>query len=436
VSLKRIIALAGLSGLGLSACTGGSTGPLPVHSVNPITSNVLEVAVGTANIGTAGANQTGMNVVATLRQANGESGALVNTPHLTGPFTFQAALTGAPGTPGDLDGLSTWATGPSSAEISGHYIGGTPQTSASNVTGTPTTFGQEGGVFGDGFAPANYTNAGPLGSGNPWSYAPYDEPLYAGDMAKGTFTPWGGVPAFDPDKNGEGVFDGNFPAVGDGQRGIPLGFTVFDGVTAGTGTYTLSTVVPTSASTNGTLTATSTVSSATLLPAAAPPVLTFNGDGTVTAAYTLPAGVTGAYVEIEDIGVLQPDGSYNGWCNGSNGGTVPYTFWVTSSGTVTVTNSMGPSNTAAGHEAVCTSAANTAAAGSPTAADTVQAVLIGFDFNEYAFQYNGPTGSTYPQSPALPAQADLTMSAVATYDEVNPPTLSALKRQSTVKRHR
>jgi hypothetical protein len=395
-----VSALLGAAAFGLSACTAGQTGPLAVSSVNPISTNTLKLSVGTANIGGAA---VGMNVVATLRQPNGESGVLVSTPHLTGPFTLPAA---APNAAADAT-LATEATGPSAVEVAGDYIGGTPQSSASNVVGDPTTFGQAGGVFGNGFAPANYTT-----TGNSYSYAPYDEPIYGATLADGqTFTPWGGVPAYDPDKDGEGTLDGKFPPSAD-LRGIPLGLNVFANTTVGTGTYTLSVAIPTGGSSTGTLTASSTVASAAVLPTAATPAFVNNGDGTGTLTYVLPAGAVGAYIEATDLS----------YCGGE---AVPYTFWVTASGTSTITNAYGPGNTTAGHHAICTAADNTSGVG-----DEVQVEMIAFDYNQYALQYNGATGATYPQAPSLPAQADVSISPVLYYpaDNSGPTTTAAHAR--------
>src|SRR5580700_1016672 len=72
------------AGVMLSACTQGATGPPGISSVNPITSSKLQLVVGTANI----EGNSGLNVVSTLRQANGDSAVLVDTPTLTGPFTY------------------------------------------------------------------------------------------------------------------------------------------------------------------------------------------------------------------------------------------------------------------------------------------------------------------------------------------------------------
>ncbi len=60
---------------------------------------------------------------------------------------------------------------------------------------------------------------------------------------------------------------------------------------------------------------------------------------------------------------------------------------------------------------------NTSSGGSATTGDPVQAVLIGFDYDHNALQYNGTTGQAYPQAPALPGRADVTISPIATYTQ-------------------
>ncbi len=402
---KRPLVWAVAGALGLSACTAGQTGPPTATVVNPTSAGKLQFAVGTANIG----GGTGLNVVATYRQANGSSAVLVNTPKLTGPFTLPAAATpsgfyaaGAGGLFTQADGLTTADAGPSADEVTNHYIGGTPQTTASNPNqGVPTTFGQSGGVFGNGFFPGNYTS-----SGNPYSYNPYYQPFYAGNVptppaAATAFFAAGGPPVFDPNKDGGGTQDGSFSAP---IKGISLGLGVFAGVLPGMGQYNLQVTIPTAGFPVVSAPA-ATLSNLNLLPSAATPVVTFNGDGSAAVSYTLPGGVVGAYVQVVDTN----------YCNG--GSPVPYTFWVTASGSQAIPNTLGPASKSGG-PAICTPSMNDkSSGGSVTTGDPVQAVLIGFDYDHNALQYNGTTGQAYPQAPALPAQADVTISPIATYQQ-------------------
>src|SRR5579864_966965 len=71
----------------LAACSAGATGGPPITTVNPSSSSYgsLQFSVGTANIyGTS----VGLNIVSTFRQTNGRTATGVNTPSITGPFTF------------------------------------------------------------------------------------------------------------------------------------------------------------------------------------------------------------------------------------------------------------------------------------------------------------------------------------------------------------
>ncbi len=396
LSHKHIISSLGVAAaLGLSACTAGQTGPPPVTSVNTSTVGVLQFAVGTANV----AGTAGLNVAATYRQSNGRSALLASTPRLTGPFTLTgtgAAPTGFYGTGPSFfsqpDSVATADLGPSTDEIAKDYIGGTPQTSASNADqGVPTTFGASGSVFSNGFFPGNYTT-----QGNPYSYNPYYQPFYAG-TGPAAFLAIGGPPAFDPNGDGAGTQDGSFNTP---ILGVSLGLSVFEGVTPVAGTYNLS-VTPATGGAAAVQAAPAHLTGGALLPAAAAPVVTFAGDGSASVSYTLPAGVVGAYVQVLDTS----------YCTGK---PFAYTFWVTASGTSSIPNTLGRHGKSGG-PAICTAAMNTSAAGQPAAGDPVQAVLIGFDYNQYALQLNGSANFTYPQAPALPAQADVTMSPIANY---------------------
>ncbi len=397
------------AGVLLGGCGGGgngSSGIPPITSVNPLQTGKLEFAVGTANVfGTA----SGLNVVATYRQSNGLSNVLVDTPTITGPFT----VPGTPGTPGlSFDPLSTLPGGPSSSEIGAPgTIEGTPQGFSNTAL---STFGQSGGVFVNGLSPGNSNNGGVADS-----YVPYTEPLYNASTTT-TFVPWGGPPAFDPDKNGMGLRDGQ-NNLGAGVLGIPEGFTTFQGVIASAGSYKLSLVVPTgfsgSTATTGTVSATATIASTTKLPTLTATALTLDGSGGGT--ITLPAGdfaggITEVYVEITDTG----NGAASN-CQGVLGavggaGPVYYTIVAKAAGTYTLPDKDGPNtNTSGGttglspSESICTAAANAGAG------DSYSVQLIGTDYDMY--------GATYPisksQAPTLAGangQADITISLPVT----------------------
>lgn len=361
--------------------------------VNPLATSSLQFKVGTANIGGIA---TGMNVLAMLRQANGTSAVLVNTPALSGPFTLPA-----PTTTTDANG-ATITVGPSRFEtgvltplpvgcVAAPCIAGVPQqTPGTPVSAFPyvATFGTSGGVFGLGFAAGNYTS-----SGVPVSYTPYRIPEYAVPAGFSSITPWGGPPAFDPAGGGRGVRDGTFSG---SLFGVAEGISVFNGVTVGTGSYTLNVQIPSTGST-GQVSATSTTTSAAILPTIAAPVVGYNADGSITVtAPAFPAGVTGAFLQVLNRG--------GGTCAGTTASGAPayYTIWVTAGGgTTTIANSRAPLPGGAQTSVVACSG------------DAFRAWTIGFDYNHYSYTYNGPLGSSYPQTPALPANADVTISLQA-----------------------
>jgi len=411
--------------VGFCACTAGQTGPPTQVTVNPAApgQSSLRLAVGTANI--AGFAGLGLNVVATLRNPKGQSAVDLDTPKLTGPFTLPAPQ--PPATPfypysavqTPYDGNATANVGPSPAEVAGAFIGGSAQPQAGAPAAANTTFGTSGGVFGNGFGPGNYGT-----NGLPASFYPYYAPFYGGspytlagavNPASNAFFPQGGPPAFDPAGNGHGATGPNFP-----EAGPALGIDVFAGVKPGAGTYTLAVTVPTTGSTIAIPAATARLTNPGLalpFPTAggAPPAVVFDGQGDASVTnVVVGGGVTGAYVELTDFGPTDTTLAAGATgCNGASLGTpVAYTVWVTASGPVAFVNADAPLGTS---NAVCTAAQNAVASGGSDTftGDQIQVVAIGFDYNQFGLQYHGKTGAAYPQSPALPAQADLSISTAA-----------------------
>ena len=445
--IRLVAAGAALSAL-LAGCGGGggSNGIPPISSTNPLSGGVLQFSVGTANLYGTG---TGLNVVSTYRQSNGLSQVLVDTPTITGPFTLPGFGSAGSG----VDPYSTLPNGPSASEVAkGGIITGTsqslhpgtptcdsatscsvPSASGPNVTIPPntSTFGLSGGVFTDGISPGNSTT-----NTTAYSYVPYTEPLY--DTTSGNqFVPFGGPPAFDPDKDGLGLRDGLFN-LGKGVLGIPLGVTAFSGVTPSAGTYTLSVAVPTGTSTFGTVTATSTLKTTALLGTITAPALTLDGLGGGTFVVpALPSGVTEEIVEIVDVG----DGtsvSCQGPIGASEGaGPAYYTFVVTAPGTYTLPDKIGPNSTISSGASVitpspsiCTAAQNTTAnGGTATPGDSYTVQAIGADYPLYESLYPITTS----QSPAIvgaAGQSDITISALS-----GPATSSAIHRNALLFKH-
>lgn len=451
---QRSIILAVIASTALASCSAGSTGPPSITTANPATIGKLQFAVGTANIyGTS----TGLNVVSTFRQTNGKSAVGVDTPTISGPFTFTMPASTAGGAvidpyTFDTDNYSTLPAGPSNAEVSSTVIEGTPQTvrpgtpscdgpapcpqpTGPAISPNTTTFGQTGGVFGMGLQPSNATI-----NTTAASYMPYSEPLY--DTTANAFYPYGGPPAFDPDKNGMGTRDGLWNLAPGGTSGGPElgmleGLTTFEGVTPSAGTYSMSVAIQSQGS-NGTVStakvsASAVLGSTALLGTATAPALSFDGNG--GASFTvgsLPGGVTEAYVEIVDWGPGGTPGTYPSPqagpanCQGSLGTSaypVYFTLHVTGPGTYTLPDTDGPNtNTTNGGNnklspspSICTGAQNSAATGGATAAgDTVTVQMVGFDYPAYGITYVNSSGNQAPALTGNGGQADITISAPAT----------------------
>lgn len=465
-----------LSIVTLAACSAGAVGGPAITSVNPASPSYdsLQFAVGTANLydGTLG-----LNVVSTFRQTNGTSATGVNTPTITGPFSFTASAASG----GGPDPYSSVLNGgPSLSETTrpAAAITGTPQTVAPgtpNCDGTgalpsgfiacqgtiapnTTTFGQSGGVFAMGIAPYNHQGF----SGQAWSYQPYPQPFYSSTHLP--FIPWGGPPAFDPDGTGLGERDGvgsinpGLDNFGDPYfLGVGEGITVFDGLSPAAGTYTLSVAIATIG--NGGAISTSTVAkSATLgslavLPTISAAVLTpdANGDGGASFTATLPAGVTEAYLQIADYG---PNGGPNEAspatnppnCQGPRGTSfapVYYTVHITASGPYNLPPTIGPNSATTGgvsnvvpSPSLCTAAQNTAAnGGTATAADDFVVQMFGFDYPIYQAAL-GLTQKSTPEDPAITGpngQADITISVPMEQDAGGSPVPVARHRHVSLR---
>ncbi len=393
-------------------------------SQDNVAANVLQLAVGTANIygdiaGT-GNSFTGTNVVATYRQGPGSfavgDSILVDTPSLTGPFTLAAAA----GKSSTLDALSTVLSGPAPTEIGTATITATPQ------GGTAvTSLGTSGGVSGLGIEPFNYNNQ----NGTPATVTPYPVPLYDSLAADAnTFVPWGGPPAFDPNRDGQGVRDGS--VVPGGTLGISEGLDVLANVVPSTASaYTLSAPsLGTSAGNVAPAPAIFSLKSTALLPAATPPVPTLDGTGGGSFAVALPAGVTEGYVQVTDIGPPQPTAASGlPAVPGCNAFPVYYTIFVTASGTAT----LGPTSGNGGAPSLCTSAQNTTANSAPTDGDQFTVQLIGFDYPAYEASYPNSSGNPRPVLLGAAGQTDITISSAATYAQ---PAAGGLIRIATHKR--
>lgn len=407
------LALAALAAL-VSGCGASGSGASPNTNVANVGANVLQFAVGTANLYGA---QTALNVVVTYRQPSngyhpGDSGTLLNSPKLTLP----AALGGATGTPEGYDGCSTAGTGVAVSEDGTTSMNSTGQQHGEPCGTTQTTFGQSGGAFATGLEPYNATAAGDFtppgvnGQGKPFQVAPYSVPLYNSNNpdAADSFVPWLGPPSFDYQGNAQSIAICNGGACPPaGYLGWPGGIDVFSGVApvAG-GAYTLSLNVPAS---TGAVNVSKSFTLTSAAPLATPvnPAFAPDGSGGGTFAFTMPAGTTEAIVEIVDSGPAAGTS-----CNGSSPGTpIYYSIEATASGTLTLPDTIGPiiTNGGSATPSVCTAAQNTAAT-----ADTITIQTIGFD---YPYAEMVPPKGLHNPTPAIvggAGQDDITIAAPTT----------------------
>lgn len=393
---RTLAALTGASLLAalLAGCGLNGASQIPGNSQANLNQAALQLAVGTANIAQDGT--VGLNVVATLRQANGLSAVLANMPTLTGPFTVPAGMPGAypPSVGANVDAGKG-------------QISGSPQVPRSNAGLVNSTLGTFTGVFAYGFGPfnsdQNTTNIGAYYPGNPngspgngFTASNYDftsilaaasgtavgangdptqpQPFFSADPFDYVIGP-PAVPFFN---------DGTFPA---SFAGYNPGFTVFE-IAPVAGSYNLSANVAAQNATPVTYKASATLASTATL---GPISMTFTasgggGSGTVT----VPAGVTETEVFVTDAtaGTYYTVGPLTGT------GTVPFTL----------PGNLGP---------CIGKGCQNGASPTPSIAsgDAWYAAAVGYDYP--AFEA-GPPGNTQ-QKPAITGangQADLTMSKI------------------------
>jgi len=396
---RRHVAASLLAALSLAACSGSGTSPVGTNQEN-IASNVLQLAVGTANIyGTS----TGLNVVATYRQPHnglhpGDSALAVVTPTFGGP----SALPATAGAVGNF--FSTIETGPAPIELGTHNMTGTAQTQSS-----PTTFGTAGTISGLGIEPYNYNNQ----NGVPATIVPYAQPLYDPGVCTtsscgadpNVFVPWGGPPAFPNIRNVSNA----------GQLGQEEGLDVFMGVKPAAGPYTLSlTVTPQNAATFSTSKSAAIASVATVLPAITPPTPTLDNAGGGTFHAALGGGITEAYVQIVDVGPPSSSSAPVSSCNGSSGGGPTYYTVLLRAGATTgsLTDSLG----VGGSPSLCTTAQNVTAnpSGKNVQGDTFTVQVLAFDYPWFEASYPQSNGNPAPAIVGSAGQSDISISLMYT----------------------
>lgn len=382
-----LIALA----LALNACGANGNSPTPPTGVVQLSQNVLQMAVGTANLfGTS----KGLNVVITYRQpsngfAPGDSGALVSSPSLHFPMRLPSSAGSTVG----YDGTSTAWTGPSRSERGSHTAGSTSQAPNSAQV---TTFGQSGGAFGIGiepfnlYGPADAPNPGVINS--PFQVAPYPVPLYNASGNVNVFEPWGGPPAFDLLGNGQSpVGNSQVPT---GQAGLSMGLDVF-AIAPATGSYGVTVFIATSSG-NTTQSASAHLNAGIELPAAKTPDFVYDGNGGGALAFTMPAGASEAYVQVTDYGPAKGIGCNNATTSSSSYGKpidIYYTMRMKSSGTARLPDKAGPTGLAS----VCVG-------------DQITVQSIAFDYPMYEASYPASLHDPKPTILGHRGQDDVTIS--------------------------
>lgn len=369
-----------------AGCSQAGSGLPTATQVDPVASNALRFAVGTATISWQGQSAVGLNVVETLRQANGLSGTLFNVPFITGPQTFSIS-----------NPVITSPISPPIQTLARADAGSNRISQQSFDTQQATGYQQQqpfatSGAFGYGICACN-ANAEPL-TGTPQLFHAYNLPLYAvlpfgasqGGSGLANLRYYGGPPAFPAAPPGVAAA---------GFLGYSIGFVDF-AVAPVAGSYRLDVALPPDFTTSinsstPTLTATAALKNAAGLPPFATPSFVSDGRGGGSITIDVPAGVTESMIFIQE-------GNGAPYCSGT---TTPayYTLLVRSGGqqVVTLADKAGPAD----------------ANGNPTATLCANApyyiYAVGFDYPAYEAAYPQSTA----QSPAIVGaggQADVTTS--------------------------
>lgn len=262
--------------LTLQACSSLTNGTsiLPSQSQVPLANlGKATFAVGTARLQDG---STGLNVVAYLRQANGKTAFLVDTPSISGPTGFTVPSNSQAGVDAGTSTISASAQGST----------------------TVTTFGVFGGLFGGGFGPFNATQTsnnfypGQVAPGGPSPTFP--TPMYGTGL--GAAAPVSLV--IGPPAKGITPFTNvNYPS---GFAGYLPGFLAFQAAPVA-GTYNLSVAVNAANAAPTTVTASATLASVTPMGAVPAPTFTKDGAGGGTVNVTVPAGATETLVFVYDV---------------------------------------------------------------------------------------------------------------------------------------
>jgi hypothetical protein len=290
-----LFAVATASVAALYGCGNGGASEPPQTSYDPAATSKLQFAVGVATIGYnhGQSSAVGLNIVETLRQANGLSGTLYNVPMIIGPTKFDVYISTETGTEVQYAGSDlgtnhiTWGT------LNQQHWTGPPREQK-----VPSS-----GAFGYGLCPCN-SDGGPINGTSPL-YQAYNMPIYGNDEQLW----YGGPPAFP--QSGPTL-------VALGWEGYSLGFTDF-AVQPKIGTYRFYAAVPPSYDTpqnptpspnpNGTptpppgiLVGAAQITKLKGMPLFQTPTFVPDNSGGGTIGLKLPTGATEAVTVVEAVG--------------------------------------------------------------------------------------------------------------------------------------
>jgi len=262
----------------ISACsTGGSEINPTVTQVNPQSNSKLQFVVGTANIAADGV--VGLNVVATLRQPNGNSAVLADLPTIAGPPGFTVPNTSSITSPITGNAMTGNGDGGSGTDAGTNHISASPQ-QPPNPTLTPlaTTLGPYGGLFSYGFGPYNSDQTG--SSYYPGAPAGPPTPVFEQPFYSATELPYVGGPPAYPYFN-----DGTYPT---SFIGYLQGFAAFEAAPV-VGAYALTVAVAAQNAPSATLTAHASLSNPAALPPLTAPTFTSDSKGGGTGTVLVPS---------------------------------------------------------------------------------------------------------------------------------------------------
>lgn len=359
--LNNIIRLAAfaLTGALAAGCTSSGAAVQPTVSQANLSSNVLQFAVGTANLFGA---KTGLNTVVTYRQPGSSTSAvLLDTPAITGPAGF---VVNAPAAQAGNDSGTA-------------HITGTAQANPAGTSAAPSTFGQSGGAFSYGFAPQNSTTA------QSPTFSLYPEPFFNTQTAtQASLSYYGGPPLYPNPR------DGTYPS---GFVGWTQGFTSFDNVTLAAGTYTLAVTVSSSNAAGVTQSASANLTSLVPMAAVPAPVFARAGANGGTVTFTVPPTAVEAVAYVVDT---YPSASPNASFARAYFSAITHGTGVQ---TVTISDNLGP------HPA------GGAAAPTFNTGDKLTVYVVAYDYP--AFEAGPPTSTTSnPTIVGAGGQADLSLS--------------------------